>query len=156
MKLSRLVGSLLCSLVFSSVVVSAQSISVSGDIRGTITDPSGAVLPKVSVATLDPQTGFQRTAVTDATGQFRLTGLPPAAYDLTATASGFTTGVRKRLDVAVGQTTVCDVQLRVSSTAVQIEVTDLPALVEPERGGQANSVSEHYICLLYTSDAADE
>ena len=148
MKLSRLAGSLLCSLVFSSVVVSAQSISVSGDIRGTITDPSGAVLPRVSVATLDPQTGFQRTAVTDATGQFRLTGLPPAAYDLTATASGFTTGVRKRVDVAVGQTALCDFQLRVSSTAVQIEVADLPALVEPDRGGQANSVSERYIADL--------
>jgi len=48
MKLISLVGSLLSLLVLSSAV-SAQTASVSGDIRGTISDPSGAVLPKVTV-----------------------------------------------------------------------------------------------------------
>src|SRR5215831_3501367 len=99
MTLHNLVRSLLCLLVLSSVV-SAQSISVSGDIRGTITDPSGAVLPNVTVTALDPQTGLQRSTITDATGQFRLTGLPPATYELTAQLSGFSTGVRKSVGVA--------------------------------------------------------
>ena len=55
MKLISLVGSLLSLLVLSSAV-SAQTASVSGDIRGTISDPSGAVLPKVTVTAVDPQT----------------------------------------------------------------------------------------------------
>ncbi len=63
MKLSDLVGPLLCLLVLSRVVC-AQSVSVSGDIRGTISDPSGAVLPKVTVTVVDTQTGLQHTVVT--------------------------------------------------------------------------------------------
>ncbi len=147
MKLSSLVGSLLCLLVLSSAV-SAQSSSVSGDIRGTLTDPSGAVLPRVTVTALDPQTGLQRTAASDSTGQFRLTGLPPATYEVSAQLSGFATGVRKGVGVAIGQTVISDFQLKVSSLAVQIEVTDVPPVVETERGSQANSVPERYIADL--------
>src|SRR5215813_4757932 len=94
MKLAILVGSILCLLAFPSAVF-AQSASVSGDIRGTITDPSGAVLTKATVTALDPQTGLHRAAVSDANGQFRLAGLPPAIYDLTAELPGFSTQSRK-------------------------------------------------------------
>ena len=144
MKLSSLVGSLLCLFVFASAA-SAQSISVSGDIRGTVTDPSGAVLPKVTITAVNPQTGLQRTVATDASGQFRLTGLPPAVYDLTAQLTGFAVEVRKDIKVAIGQTVISDFQLKVSSLAVRIEVTDVPLAVETERGSQANSVPERYI-----------
>jgi hypothetical protein len=107
MKLISLVGSLYCLLVFSSAG-SAQSASVSGDIRGTITDPSSAVLPKATITATVPQTGLHRTAVSDANGQFRLAGLPPAIYDLTAELPGFSTQSRKGLALAIGQTVVSD------------------------------------------------
>jgi hypothetical protein len=103
MKLSSLVGSLLCLFVFASVV-SAQSISVSGNIRGTVMDASGAVLSGTVVAATDPKTGFHRAAVTNSTGQYHLSGLPPATYDVTAQLSSFSTGVRKGVGVAIGQT----------------------------------------------------
>ena len=74
MKLRNLVGPLLTWLIWSSVVC-AQSASVSGDIRGTISDPSGAVLPRVTVTAVDSETGYRRTAVTSPTGQYQLTGL---------------------------------------------------------------------------------
>jgi len=51
MKLSRLAGMILCLFAFS-FVASGQSSTVSGDIRGTITDSSGAVLSKVTVRAL--------------------------------------------------------------------------------------------------------
>jgi hypothetical protein len=57
-----LVRSLLCLLALCPAG-SAQSASVAGDIRGTITDPSGAVLPRATVKAMDPQVGLQRTAV---------------------------------------------------------------------------------------------
>ena len=76
MKLNRLIGPLLCIFAMS-IVASAQSASVSGDIRGTITDPSGAVLAKVTVTATDPQTGLRRNAASDTAGQYLLIGLPP-------------------------------------------------------------------------------
>jgi Carboxypeptidase regulatory-like domain len=147
MKLAILVGSILSLLFFSSSVF-AQSASVSGDIRGTITDPSGALLPKATVTALDPQTGLHRAAVSDANGQFRLAGLPPAIYDLTAELPGFSTQSRKGLVLAIGQTVVFDFRLQVSAVPVVVEVTDQPPIVEIDRGSQANSVPERYIADL--------
>jgi Carboxypeptidase regulatory-like domain len=134
-------------LVFSSSVF-AQSASVSGDIRGTITDPSGALLPKATVTALDPQTGLHRASVSDANGQFRLAGLPPAIYDLTAELPGFSTQSRKGLVLAIGQTVVFDFRLQVSAVPIIVEVTDQPPIVEIDRGSQANSVPERYVADL--------
>jgi len=129
-------------------IVSAQSASVSGAIRGTIIDPSGAVLPRVTVTAVDPQTGLHRTAVSDANGQFRLIGLSPAVYEVTAELPGFSTETRKSLAVAIGQNVVSDFQLRVSAVPVVVEVTDQPPVVETDRGSQANSVPERFIADL--------
>jgi hypothetical protein len=147
MKLNSLIGSLLCIFAIS-IVSNAQSTSVSGDIRGTITDPSGAVLAKVTVTATDPQTGLRRNAASDTAGQYRLTGLPPGSYDLMAQLPGFATGIRRGIAVSLGRTVVSDFQLKVSSVAVQIEVNDAPALVETEKGSQVNSVPAQYISDL--------
>src|SRR5438132_5072896 len=114
MKMRDLAALLLCSIVFNCILY-AQSASVSGDIRGTISDPSGAVLPKATVTALDPQTGLRRTAVTDANGQFRLTGLPPSVYEVTAELPGFSTEIRRSSAVDIGQTVISDFPLKVSS-----------------------------------------
>jgi Carboxypeptidase regulatory-like domain len=88
MKLISLVGFLLCLFILFPPAC-AQSASNSGDIRGTLTDASGAVLPKATVTAVDSQTGLHRAAVSDANGQFRLTGLPPATYEVTAELPAF-------------------------------------------------------------------
>jgi hypothetical protein len=135
-------------LVLGVVGAFAQGVGSSGRIRGTVTDASGAVLPSVSVAIVDPDTGFQRSATTDSSGQFQTTGLPPATYNVTAQHAGFATEIRKGLAVGVGQTIYVDFQLQVSQVSVQVEVTDEPPVVETERGSQANSVPERYIMDL--------
>jgi len=147
MKLRNLVGPLLSWFIWCSVVC-AQSVSVSGDIRGTVSDPSGAVLPRVTVTAVDSRTGFQRAVVTSPSGQYQLTGLPPTSYELSAQLAGFATEIRKGVTVTLGQTVTADFQLKVSPTAVQIEVTDVLPVVETERGSQANSVPERYIAEL--------
>src|SRR5438270_1207502 len=145
--LRSLAGPFLCLIALSSMLY-AQSVSVSGDITGTVTDPSGAVLPKVTVTAADKETGFRRTVSTDASGQFRLTGLPPAIYELTADLSGFSTEVRSAVTVGIGQTIISDFHLKVSATPVRIEVSDEPPVVETEKASQANSASEKYIADL--------
>lgn len=83
------------TLLLTSVVVHAQGVGSSGDIRGTVTDASGAVLPKATVIAVDAQTGLRRTALTDSTGQFQLAGLSPATYDVTAQVSSFGTEIQE-------------------------------------------------------------
>jgi hypothetical protein len=73
----------------------AQGVGASGIIRGTITDPTGGLIPNVNVTVADPQTGLQRTVVTDSSGQYQFFGLPPATYSVTARISGFATEISK-------------------------------------------------------------
>jgi hypothetical protein len=103
---------------------------------------------KATVNAVDTQTGLKRTAITNGTGQFRLTGLPPATYDITAEMAGFATAIRKGITVAIGQTVVSDFKLNPSQVATVIEVTDRPPVVETERGSQADTIAQQYIADL--------
>jgi hypothetical protein len=60
----------LLELILATTVAHAQGIGSSGNINGTVTDPTGAVLPKATVIVSDTWTGLRRTAATDTTGQF--------------------------------------------------------------------------------------
>ena len=135
-------------LLLATSAVYAQGVGSSGDIVGTVRDPSGAVLPRVVITVADGQTGFKREATTDATGEYRVTGLPPSTYDVSAQISGFVTEIHRRVMVQIGRTLTADFQLRISQVATEVEVTSLPPVVEPERGSQANSVTERYIADL--------
>jgi hypothetical protein len=138
----------LAFLLFATLMAQAQGVGSSGEITGTVTDSSGAVLPKVNVGVVETQTGLKRTAVTGITGQFRFAGLPPATYDVSAELAGFATQIRKEVTVAVGQTVVSDFKMKPSQVATVIEVTDQPPVVETERGSQADTISQQYIADL--------
>jgi Carboxypeptidase regulatory-like domain/TonB dependent receptor-like, beta-barrel len=137
-----------CLFVFmllAGSVVYAQGVGTSGEINGTVTDPSGGVIPKVSIEANEVAKGLRFTTATDTAGQYRLTGLPPGIYNVTAKSTGFTTEVQKGLEVNVGGTANLDFHLKVASTAVQVEVTAEAPVVETERGSQANLVNQQYI-----------
>ncbi len=91
--------SLACGFVCFLLAISmvhAQGVGTSGEITGTVTDASGAVLLKATVNVIDTQTGLKRTAVTNSTGQFRAAGLSPATYDVSAELTGLCDGDSER------------------------------------------------------------
>ncbi len=135
-------------IVLASSVAYAQGVGSSGEITGTVTDSSGAVLPKAIVTVVDTQTGLKRTAVTNGTGQFRAAGVAPATYDVSAELPGFATEIRRGVTVAIGQTVISDFKLKPSQVATVVEVTDQPPVVETERGSQADRISQQYITDL--------
>ncbi len=113
-----------------------------------MTDSEGRVVPKATVEVADTQTGAKRTAITDDSGQFRVVGLAPSTYDVGAQMSGFATEIRKGVTVAIGQTVVSDFKLNLAKVATVVEVTDLPPVVETERGSQADTIDQQYIADL--------
>ena len=90
------IGGVLLCLLLAASMAQAQGVGSSGEITGTVTDASGAVLPKVTVNVIETQTGLKRTALTNGTGQFRVVGLSPATYDVSAQMAGFATEIRQR------------------------------------------------------------
>ncbi len=145
--MKTIVACLLVGLLLPTMVC-AQGVGSSGDIRGTVKDSSGAFLPHVPVTVTDAATGFQRTTTSGDAGEFHLTGLPPATYDVTAKASGFATEIRKGVAVSLGRTLVIDFQLSPSQVSTVVEVTGEPPLVETTRGSQADSIDQQYITEL--------
>ena len=63
----------LVCLLLAAAVALGQGVGSSGNITGTVSDASGAVLPKATVSVVDTQTGLKRTVDTDNTGQYRIT-----------------------------------------------------------------------------------
>jgi hypothetical protein len=129
-------------------VASAQGVGSSGDIRGTVTDPAGALIPKATIVAEDTEKGIRRTSVTDENGQYEFTGLPPATYRVTVKISGFQTEVFRDVVVSVGQTVILDIHMKISTGQEVIEVSTEPPVVETERGHQADTISEQYIKQL--------
>jgi hypothetical protein len=113
--------------LLTSTTIFAQSFTT-GEITGTVTDPSGAVLPNVTVALKSVEKGFTQSGTSNAQGVYRFALLSPGSYTVTATASGFKT-TTETTTVAVGATAITNIKLEVGSTTTTVEVTgEIPLL----------------------------
>src|SRR6202795_4748861 len=139
--------SLACLLPANSVT-HAQGTGTSGEIRGTVTDPTGGTVPKATVTVEDSEKAIRRTTVTETDGEYRLTGLPPSSYSVTVDTSGFQKEIRKDVVVNVGQTLILDFHLQLASATAHVEVTAGLPVVETERGSQADTLTQYDIANL--------
>jgi outer membrane receptor protein involved in Fe transport len=110
--------------------VDAQSL-FSGDVAGTVTDPSGAVVPSAIITLRSTDTGATQTAATNVSGAYRFTLLKPGHFTITASLKDFQKAERA-VEVAVGQVVTADLTLEVGSATQTVEVTALPPLVNTE------------------------
>ncbi len=100
--MSRTRCALVSSLLFAASLGYAQTST--GQITGTVLDPSGAVVPNAHVRVLGAETGdVVRDLVTDATGRFSAPLLRPTNYTVEVTANGFKKLVRTRIDLRVDE-----------------------------------------------------
>ena len=116
-----------CLVVGTTGLGRAQNTN-SGDIRGTASDPSGAVLPGVNVSIINVDTGATKEMVTNNDGLYDTASILPGRYRITFRKDGFEQLVRGPITLQVGLTTV-DGQLKIGSVSEQIEIsTDVPLL----------------------------
>ena len=142
--LAGLFASVLC-LLAAGPSARAQGVGSSGTINGTVVDPAGAVVPKAQVVAVEAGRGISHSTETDTSGFYRLTGLPPTTYDVTARAPGFETILQKGLVVTVGSTMQVDFHLAIATSKAVVEVSAVPPIVETERGSEANTITQNYI-----------
>jgi hypothetical protein len=116
-------------LVLSPGVVRAQSAGSSGSIVGTVADPSGAVVANATVEIHNPVSGYDNSAVTDASGNFNFTNIPFNPYHMTVIAKGFDSYVQD-VDIRSGVPLTLSISLRVSGSATTVTVEGGGDLVE--------------------------
>src|SRR6516162_1119927 len=94
-----------CRAIFCAILfaVGAYPQASTGNIRGRITDPSGAVVPKGSVTARHIDTNTTRKTVTNSEGIFDAENLQPGEYDVTVESPGFKSA-SARVTVLTGNT----------------------------------------------------
>lgn len=132
------VRALLALLSFGASVC-AQSI---GTIGGTVTDPTGAVIPGASVACTNTQTGLQRRVETNSDGIFVFPDLPIGSYTLEIAKHGFATERRTGVSLLTGQDVELGISLPVGNMAQAVEVTEGAPLIETESTSIQTSVNQ--------------
>jgi len=110
--------------------LAAQSI-LTGDVVGTVTDPSGAVVSGATVTLSSVDTGSTQTAKTGSTGGFRFPLVKPGQYKLSVTATGFRT-TTQTVSAAVSAVTTANLQLQLGQGTETVEVSGAAPLIETE------------------------
>ncbi|MGB7136025.1 MAG: carboxypeptidase-like regulatory domain-containing protein [Acidobacteriaceae bacterium] len=135
----RIRSGLMLAALLSGAFCFAQNTN-SGDVRGTVTDPSGAVIPGVSVVVTDVDKNVTRSFTTDGAGLYDTGSIVPDHYTLTFKKDGFETLVRGPITLTVGVQGI-NVQLSVGSSHQEVMVhTDVP-LLETESGAQEQTLT---------------
>src|SRR5216683_6185838 len=132
--------------VFLAVALAAVGLPAGaqtlGTIAGAVKDPSGAVLPGVTVEAASPALiERMRTATTGGTGLYRIVNLPPGLYTVTFTLPGFNQVRREAVQVAAGFTATIDGEMRVGAVAETVTVTAQSPIVDLQSAAQTRSVS---------------
>ena len=95
-----------------------------GSISGTVSDPSGGVVPGATVTAIDVGTKLGTTGQTNSVGQYNLLQLRPGVYDLTAEAAGFKKLSRPAVKVDVAGRVTLDLSLEIGGTSETVAVTE--------------------------------
>ncbi len=144
---------LLSSLLLIPVLTSnAHAQAVFGSIVGTVTDPSGAVIPNATVTVTDTSKGIAQTTTTNGTGGFEVSRLIPDPYQVTAKASGFEQAQSPGVTVFANQTRQVNLQLQTGATAQTITVTAAAPPLRTDNAEVAQTLDSRQVSTLPNID----
>ena len=130
------------------VTLSACAQQITGSIRGTILDPSGAAVQGASISAIQSETGLTRTAVANRSGEYLLLELPVGHYSVRATAKGFETYIQKGIVLDINQAATVPVRLAVGAETLKVEVQADAQLIQATVSSLGKTVTERDILEL--------
>jgi hypothetical protein len=136
-------------LVFSLIFATTAWAQDTASITGTVTDSSGAAIPKAQVEVRNTEHGIARTAVSNESGDFLFAALPIGSYNITVTSTGFKKYEAKGVKLDIAQKARVNVSLQIGeiTTEVVVQGADV-AQVETQSSDLGNTVSGKEISQL--------
>src|SRR5258706_6157734 len=135
-------------LLFLLVLLTATSAisqAVNATLVGTITDASGAAVPKAQVLITETNTGINKTGMANESGNYIFPDLPPGKYSVTAEHPGFKKETRRDIDVVVNSNTRVDLQLTPGSISETVEVTATTPILQTDRSDVGRSMDAQMV-----------
>src|SRR5262249_12702718 len=139
---SIMLRSLFLFLLIATVAFGQKS---NGIIRGTVLDPSNAVVPGAQITAKDVATGLSFTTTSGSDGGYLIPNLLPGSYEVTVTAAGFQPYVVPGVIVESGRTTDLPLTVTVSGVSQNVEVHATAAVLETTSNLVADTIRNDYI-----------
>jgi len=134
-------------LVCSSLLAAAQQ----GTIVGTVTDPSGAALPNVTITLTSLDSNAVKKIQTNEAGQYVLPDLNIGHYSVKAELGGFKTAEQKNVTLQVGDRDRIDFTMQIGGAQETVTVEANPVRVQTETGEQSNVITGQQISQIAVS-----
>jgi hypothetical protein len=151
MTLARKMRPILGSIFVLLVLALAPALfgqAVNATLLGTVTDSTGAALPRVQVTiTLTGQNAV-RTSITNESGNFTEPDLPSGTYTVTASAAGFKKETRENIVLITNTSTRVDLTLSPGNISETVTVTTAPPLLQTDRADISTNIEQHQIADL--------
>lgn len=144
--LKKFVSSLFAVLALAALC--AAQVGTQASLEGTVTDPSGAVVPKAAVKLTNTGTGAQFTATADDSGYFRFPVIPVGTYEMTAEAGSFAPFTMKDIEIEVGAKVNLPVRLALANQKETVQVTAETPVIETTRTPVTETVDHHAVSEL--------
>ncbi len=135
------------AMIMGNTTAFSQASSSSAELRGQVTDSTGAAIPNAKVTLTDVAKGTVKAGVTDGEGNYIFVGLLPSVYEIKVEATGFTTNTSK-VELTVGQQADIPIKLGTGAVEVQVDVVAGGEVVETQRSEQASTVEGKQIANL--------
>lgn len=119
--------------------------SYTAQVRGVVTDQSGAVVPDATLTITNDATNISLTAHSNDHGMYILTGLRPAVYTIRTEGKGFRVLEKKNVVLQVDQQTTIDFELHPLGVITTVEVTSAAPLLDTENASLGTSVTNEYV-----------
>ena len=144
----------LCLSVLAIVLAATAMAQAPGNLRGIVTDPSGAAVPKASVTVTGPN-GLVKVVETGNNGGYTIQGLPPGMYIIRISAPGFNLGESSSLELGSGRLLTADIKLSVANEKQEVTVTDqVQVELDPSKNAGATVLTGQDLEML--SDDPDD
>ena len=135
----------LFAITLGGATAALGQASFEAQVRGVVTDQSGAVLVSAAVTITNVATNIAQTAHTDEHGQYFFTGLRPATYTVKVQVSGFRVSEKTNVVLQVDQQTTVDFTLHPTSISETMEVTTSAPLLDTESATLGTDISSEYV-----------
>lgn len=138
---------LLAVLLFTASTANAQTAG-EGALQGSVTDPSGAAIPNVTVTAVNVSTGVHTSQVSTSAGLYNISPLLPGTYKITATVNGFESFTQENMVIDAMHVSGLNITMKVGSTTEEVTVTSAPPQLETTNGTLGGTIkADEYMDL---------
>ena len=140
--------SVICVLLMTLGCLELSAQQITGSIRGTVVDPSGAVVQSALISAQQTETGLTRTASTDRSGGYVLVELPIGHYQIRAEAKGYQKYLQEGITLDVNQAATVSIHLKLGAETQLVQVQADAELVQSTISSLGETVMQREILDL--------